>query len=978
MSETSSRSGGPMRRAHSDRTGRAPHMLVRFQRLAVVAPLAVIGIAMLALIGWVAHVDVLTGVGASSSPMRIATAVAFVTSSVSLLAIGRGRRHLATAAAAVTMLIGVLALAGYVTGTAIGVDELMRFDRVFGPDSVRIAPNTAVAFTLLGVALIAILRPKARRLLLIAVIVVSIAIALGIVSLIGYLVRLPSAYEWGSYTGMSLNTAVCMTIIGIAVWGRAWLIDSAGTGTAPRWAPVPLGVTLSVVAVTLAKAVADLTARQSQLSHRVGWLAGAIALSGFAASIMAAVSARAAIVARAREQEVKLQRSRNDTLMATLDELGEGIVEVDEGVIVFANAAATTILQRSRDDLVGTRSLDLIWPDDRDEHMRQAAALEGGLAQKSSYEIGIEVAGKRLDAQIVSKADEVDPRRHVTLFRDISERKQLERVLEDRDRILLAVVDSAQEMLRSPWRTVISDVLARIGSDAGAMRSFVVADRLPDVAWDGGCFEWASRDIEPRVSHQTNGLAQVSATKALIERTGDQGVLEIVPSDLSEEAGALLHDAGVAKAVVAPIVIADRVVGFAGLDFGVDATAGDLDPLFLAVGMITAIVELDAAGATQHLLAAIVESSADAVIGKTRDGIVTSWNRAAEEIYGYTTDEMLGTSVDVTVPQESRGALGQLRQRVGRGESVQVDTQGITKAGDIIDVWMSMTPIHNEAGLTVGIATLARDITAQRADERALIVANQQREEKAVELARSNHDLEMFAYVASHDLQEPLRMVASFVGLLARRYSDVIGDEGREFVAFAVDGATRMQILINDLLEYSRVGTRGLGTIPINSDDAVTSALANLNTAIIESGAVIEREPLPWILADETQLIQLFQNLIGNGIKFCDGGRPHIRISAALKGDECEFEVADDGVGIDPQFKERIFTIFQRLHTAREYPGTGIGLAVAKKIVERHNGRIWVESTLGTGSSFFFTMQLADQPVDQSNTTANDLIGSTK
>jgi light-regulated signal transduction histidine kinase (bacteriophytochrome) len=216
--------------------------------------------------------------------------------------------------------------------------------------------------------------------------------------------------------------------------------------------------------------------------------------------------------------------------------------------------------------------------------------------------------------------------------------------------------------------------------------------------------------------------------------------------------------------------------------------------------------------------------------------------------------------------------------------------------------------------------------------------------------------LEQFAYVASHDLQEPLRMVASFTQLLAKRYRAKLDQDADEFIGYAVDGATRMQQLINDLLAYSRVGTRGKSFKPEDCNVIFRQARDNLAKAIEDSSAIIFQDPLPMIFGDEVQLIQLFQNLIANAIKFHGPDSPQIQVTAERNGQEWVFAVKDNGIGIAPEHQERIFSIFQRLHQRSEYPGTGIGLAICKKIVERHGGRIWVESQVGAGSTFYFTI----------------------
>jgi len=223
-------------------------------------------------------------------------------------------------------------------------------------------------------------------------------------------------------------------------------------------------------------------------------------------------------------------------------------------------------------------------------------------------------------------------------------------------------------------------------------------------------------------------------------------------------------------------------------------------------------------------------------------------------------------------------------------------------------------------------------------------------------LSRSNKDLEQFAYVASHDLQEPLRAVSGFVELLKRNLEKSLDEKTSEYMNFSIDGAKRMQSLINGLLEYSRVGTQGKKPQKVNSKEAFDEALARLQAGIEESGAKITADDLPVIYFDDQQLARLFQNLIGNAIKFRSDQTPQIHVSAVHQDAAWRFAIRDNGIGIEPQYAERIFMIFQRLHTRKTYAGTGIGLSICKKIVERHGGKIWVESVPGSGSTFYFTV----------------------
>ena len=263
--------------------------------------------------------------------------------------------------------------------------------------------------------------------------------------------------------------------------------------------------------------------------------------------------------------------------------------------------------------------------------------------------------------------------------------------------------------------------------------------------------------------------------------------------------------------------------------------------------------------------------------------------------------------------------------------------------------------IFHEAKRMQMVLLAIEDITERKRAERELKQAEELKQ--AVEaLELSNRDLEQFAYVASHDLQEPLRMVSSFTQLLAKRYRGKLDKDADEFIDYIVAGAKRMQALISDLLTYSRVDTRGESFGPVDSEATFNQAMANLRLAIEEGEAVITHDPLPPLIADNSQIVQLFQNLLGNAIKFRSKEPPRIHVSARQDNNEWVFSFRDNGIGIAPEYFDRVFVIFQRLHGREEYPGTGTGLAICKRIVERHGGRIWVESELNKGSTFYFAI----------------------
>ncbi|MEO0685762.1 MAG: ATP-binding protein, partial [Cyanobacteria bacterium J06649_11] len=239
----------------------------------------------------------------------------------------------------------------------------------------------------------------------------------------------------------------------------------------------------------------------------------------------------------------------------------------------------------------------------------------------------------------------------------------------------------------------------------------------------------------------------------------------------------------------------------------------------------------------------------------------------------------------------------------------------------------------------------------------------------AADLERSNAELKKFAYVASHDLQEPLNQVANYVQLIEMRYQNALDEDANEFIGYVVGGVSLMQTLIDDVLAYSKVDMQNIEFAPISAEKALEKALNNLSTRIEQTAAKITHDELPTVMADSTQIMQLFQNLIGNAIKFRSEKQPEIHISVSRSEEEWLFSVSDNGIGIEPRFSDRIFVIFQRLHTRDEYPGTGMGLAICKKIAECHRGNIWVESQLGEGATFNFTIPLKGRERERRNGT---------
>ena len=349
----------------------------------------------------------------------------------------------------------------------------------------------------------------------------------------------------------------------------------------------------------------------------------------------------------------------------------------------------------------------------------------------------------------------------------------------------------------------------------------------------------------------------------------------------------------------------------------------------------------------------LLEAAPDAMVVVNQGGEIVLLNVQAEKQFGYSRDELVGQKVTNIIPEgfaerlvsdALRSVEEALAQQIGTG----IELTGRRKDKSEFPIELMLSPLESAEGILVTAAI--RDITTRKKAEANLL-------NKVEELNRSNEELGQFAYIASHDLQEPLRMVASYTQLLSRRYKGKLDSDADEFIAFAVDGAGRMQRLIQDLLAYSRVGTKGQELLATSSEEALQQALINLRGAIAERGALVTHDPLPNVLADEMQFVQLFQNLVGNAIKYQNSGIPKVHITAAQNGSQkWTFSVKDNGLGIDPQYFEKIFGMFQRLHKREEFAGTGIGLAICKKIVERHGGNISVESEPGHGSTFRFAL----------------------
>jgi PAS domain S-box-containing protein len=374
------------------------------------------------------------------------------------------------------------------------------------------------------------------------------------------------------------------------------------------------------------------------------------------------------------------------------------------------------------------------------------------------------------------------------------------------------------------------------------------------------------------------------------------------------------------------------------------------------------VTEQKEAETTRTQLAAIVESSSDAIIGKTTQGIITHWNRGAERIYGYTAEDVIGQSVTLLAPPWLHAEIYDLLLKVGKGGYVvNHETERIRKDGVLINVALTLSPIVDSTGKVTGISTIARDITERKRAEEEIYQLNHELEqrvsERTAQLEAANKELEAFSYSVSHDLRTPLRAIDGFSKILLDGYADKMDEEGRRLLRVVRDNTGRMGQLIDDMLKFSRTGRVELSFAAVDMDRLVHGVVDELCANDACAPLQLEIAPLPPAHGDSAMLRQVFMNLLANAIKFSRGREsPRIDVGAEKNGDGTVYHVKDNGVGFDMRFADKLFGVFQRLHSVSEFEGTGIGLAIVKRIVTRHGGRVWAEGKPGEGATFYFSV----------------------
>jgi len=623
-----------------------------------------------------------------------------------------------------------------------------------------------------------------------------------------------------------------------------------------------------------------------------------------------------AVRTRALDEELASSRQAEARFRSIVETALDAVVTMNgAGAITDWNAQAEHIFGWSRDEAIGRSLADTIVPERfRESHRRGLERFREtgtGAVLNTRLELAaIDRTGREFPVEIAITPFQIDGETSFSAFvRDITNRRRIEQALLESRQHYQALVESLPHLVWTCRPDGTCDFLSRqwveyTGQSAASQLEYGWTERLhPDDQervrglWADALARGDRFDVEFRI-RRADGVYRWFWTRA-------------VP--LRDLTGAIVKWFG---------------------------SSTDIDDYKQALASVAH---------AEERFRLVVEAAPNAMLMADQQGRIALLNRRGEELFGYRRDELIGKPIEVLMPEQFRRAhsshvAGFIASPSTRPMGVGRELFGQRKDGTQVPVEIGLNPIE----LPEGRFTLASiiDVTERkRIDD---------------DLRRSNADLEQFAYIASHDLQEPLRMVASYTDLLAQRYRGRLDERADKYIHYATEGARRMQRLVADLLAYSRVGSQGVKLRPVDAGYVLRTVLESLDQLVRESGAVVTIDgELPIVMADEGQLGQVFQNLIGNAIKFRGEQPPRISVRATRRDARWMFAVKDNGIGIDMRFADRIFQMFQRLHEKGRYEGSGIGLAIAKRIVEGHGGRVWFESTVGAGTTFFFTMPAA-------------------
>jgi PAS domain S-box-containing protein len=698
-----------------------------------------------------------------------------------------------------------------------------------------------------------------------------------------------------------------------------------------------------------------------------GWAIGrfvdAVGLALFSAmglfmSVVAELYRRNRDQVASYDREAALRESQG-RLAAFAEASFEGIVQSEAGRVLDCNEQFARISGYSVEELRGVEIASLIAPEDRDRVLAsidqgRESITEHAMLRKDGTRIVVESHGRPIMAGRAG--------RH-TAVRDITERKQAEeamRQLNTELRQRIVDLQTSNEEVRASRHAALNlmedAISARQQAEEASVQLRSTAEQRR-LALEAACLGAWDYDFEhgevlwDERCRQIWGIpqaAKIDYAKAMadIHPADRAAVDEAVQQALTGRSGGAYHRE---FRVVWPDGSVHWIASHGRAYFR--SEEDERRPVRF-IGLNREVTEerqaAEALRQSEERYRGLVELSPEAVLVNRNNRIVLV-NPAALRLFGASSvEELLGKSPFELFHRDYHQVMRARIHKLLGGERVPVLEQKIIRQDSaVVDVEVAASPVTDQGQRA--ILVLVRDITERKQAQAALLQA-------AAELERSNLDLEQFAYVASHDLQEPLRAVGGYVKLLQHRFQGRLDSKGLECIAGAADGAARMERLIADLLAYSRVGTHGKTPVLADLNQVLDNALKNLHEVLETTQATVTREGLPQVMVDAAQFVQLFQNLIGNALKFRGERRPEIQVGGRRQDGQWVLWVRDNGIGIEPQYFERIFQIFQRLHTRQAYPGTGIGLAICKKVVERHGGRIWVDSKPGEGATFSFTV----------------------
>jgi PAS domain S-box-containing protein len=908
--------------------------------------------AVTVLAGWSLGRPELKNVFPGSVPMKANTAIALLLTCAALAIYMRDRwsawRDRAVwILAGAGALIAALTLVQHVTGIDLRIDQLLFADDTVGLLDApgRMALSTAASLLFLNVALLIADSPGRFG---IAQILTGGALFLSLLATVGYFFGVDVFSGLASYAGMALHTSGCLMLLGLALlFARpsdgvmAVVSDEGASGFVVRRLLPPV----FVVPVLLAW-----LSRKGQLAN---YYTEEFSMTFFAVSAITALSvivwAGGALLTRLEGRRLAAERLRQQSeermRLAVSDAPVPMIIHDDEDHILHMSKGWS---EHSGYTLADTPTITA-WTTQAQgstkfEVKAYVAKLAG--ARKTIYGGESTITAKTGESRIwdfsTTPLSQPGPDRQIflTMAVDVTERKraeaELRRMNEDLEQRIAErtqAITEANDVLRRQ-----SDQLKEQAELLELVREGIIVRDLfgTIVYWSAGAvsmYGWPREEALGKVSHKLLKTMYAHPLPVIDKQVMATGYWE----------GESVHTTREGRKIYLEsrwtVTKNERGVPQGILEVNRDITAKKIADSSLRD--------------SESRFRAVAETAIEGIFTTDEQGIVRYWNPGAARMFERPEDQAVGQPLAALLPERLRPALeaGLAEYRKSHGGPLvghTVEMVGVRKNGAEFPLEVSLSTFQTSKG--VFFSGILRDITARKDAERALL-------EKHDELARSNQELEQFAYVASHDLQEPLRMVSNYTQLLGRRYKDQLDADAQEFIGFAVDGALRMQALIHDLLAYARVGTRGKEFKSTPADSIVKDAVVNLTGAIEETKAEVKVGPLPTIHCDGGQLTQVFQNLIGNALKFKrKDAVPEVRVTAARNGHGWTFAITDNGIGIDPKYFERIFQMFQRLHGRGDYPGTGIGLALCKKIVERHGGRVTVASEAGRGATFSFTI----------------------